>query len=138
MQAAPPDLEKTERQASRRGRGPSPAKTAATRAALVEAATAIFLERGFEATRMSDVALRAGLAKGTIYLHFTDKPDLFAAILRDLAFHARGGRAVPRPRLHEPTAAFLRRTMLPVLKEVQASGRGRVVLLVASEGARFP
>lgn len=121
-----------------RGRGPSPAKTAMTRRALIEAALATFLEHGFSATRMSDVAERAGLAKGTIYLHFTDKAALFAGVLREVMLVARAGRQAPRPRPDEPTRDFLLRTVPPVLHDLQVSGRFGVLYLVMAEGPRFP
>ena len=78
---------------ARRRRGPSPAKTAATRQALVEAGLAIFLERGYGATRMSDVAGQAGFGKGTIYLHFADKTVLFSAVLAQVAHTHPSGAA---------------------------------------------
>ena len=48
---------------TRRSRGPSPHKTAKTRAAIAHAALELFLERGYRAARISDVADRAGVAK---------------------------------------------------------------------------
>ncbi|RYB03265.1 TetR/AcrR family transcriptional regulator [Lichenibacterium ramalinae] len=122
----------------RRRRGPSPAKTAATRRALVEAGLALFLDTGYGATRMSDVALRAGLGKGTIYLHFSDKAALFDAVVREVALRTRAQRALPRPRPNEPTRDFLRRVVPPLLGLFRDSGLSRVILLVASEGARLP
>ena len=47
------------------------------------AALALFLERGFARTRMEDVARRAGVSKGAIYLHFDNKEDLFRAVVRE-------------------------------------------------------
>ena len=41
-----------------------------------------FIARGYAATRLDDVARRAGVAKGTIYLHFTDKEALFQELIR--------------------------------------------------------
>ena len=41
-----------------------------------------FIARGFAATRLDDVASRAGVAKGTIYLHFKDKEALFEELIR--------------------------------------------------------
>ena len=122
----------------KRHRGPSPAKTAATQQALVEAGLAIFLERGYGATRMSDVAARAGYGKGTIYLHFSDKTELFAAVLIRVAGRTRAGRPIPRPMPDETTRDFLRRVTPPLLMSFQGSGLGQVILLVASEAARLP
>ena len=41
-----------------------------------------FIARGFAATRLDDVAKRAGVAKGTIYLHFKDKELMFEELIR--------------------------------------------------------
>ena len=51
-------------------------------AEIIEAALALFAERGFAATKLEDVAARAGIGKGTIYLYFPTKEDLFRAVLR--------------------------------------------------------
>src|ERR1700743_801448 len=50
--------------------------------AIIEAAFDTFIEQGFAATRLDDVAKRAGVAKGTIYLHFKDKEALFEELIR--------------------------------------------------------
>lgn len=128
----------SDQQPARKGRGPSPAKTAATRQALAVAGLSVFLEHGFAGTRMNDVAQRAGLAKGTAYLHFTDKAALFAEVLRSFVRNAAGGKTIGRPRLGEATPDFLRRAFLPILGDIQASDRFRVLYLVIAEGARFP
>jgi AcrR family transcriptional regulator len=49
---------------------------------IVEAALALFTERGFAATRLEDVAAGAGIGKGTIYLYFPTKEELFRAVVR--------------------------------------------------------
>src|SRR6476469_10697746 len=49
------------------------ARAAERRQAIIEAAMDEFIARGFAATRLDDVARHAGVAKGTIYLHFSDK-----------------------------------------------------------------
>src|SRR5215831_2906436 len=56
---------------------PRAVKTAARREAILAAALDEFSARGFEAARIDDVARRAGVGKGTIYLHFRDKEALF-------------------------------------------------------------
>lgn len=48
------------------------------------AARAALIEKGYEAVLLSDVARRAGVAKGTLYLYFKDKEDLVAAVLEDV------------------------------------------------------
>ena len=123
---------------SKKRRGPSPRKTAATRAALIEAGLAAFLENGFAGTSINDVARRADLAKGTAYLHFADKNALFAEVLRNFVSDVAGGRRLGRPRPHERTDVFLRRVFLPILRDIQAQERFRVLYLVAAEGSRVP
>src|SRR5438046_7700873 len=66
---------------------PKPASNRAERAAerrgaIIAAAMDEFIARGFAATRLDDVAKRAGVAKGTIYLHFADKEALFQELVR--------------------------------------------------------
>src|SRR5262249_15956868 len=51
-------------------------------AEILAAALDCFAERGFAATRMDDVAARAGVTKGTVYLYFETKEDLFKALVR--------------------------------------------------------
>jgi len=47
---------------------------------IMQAAIEIFAKNGFDRTRMEDIAMAAGLAKGTLYLYFKNKEDLFYAI----------------------------------------------------------
>ena len=49
---------------------------------IIHAALACFQERGFAATRLEDVAVRAGVTKGTIYLYYPSKEDLFKAVIQ--------------------------------------------------------
>ena len=49
---------------------------------IIEAALEVFGERGLANARLDDIARRAGLAKGTIYLYFPNKEELFRAVIR--------------------------------------------------------
>ena len=49
---------------------------------LLQAALEVFVERGFASTRLDDVASRAGVSKGTLYLYFDNKEELFKAVVR--------------------------------------------------------
>src|SRR3974377_1411160 len=60
------------------------ARSAARREAVLSAALDEFSSRGFEAARLDDVARRAGVAKGTIYLYFRDKESLFQEMIRTM------------------------------------------------------
>lgn len=59
---------------------------------ILEAALAVFAERGLAAARLDDIAKRAGLSKGTIYLYFPNKEELFREVIRHsvIAFIERG------------------------------------------------
>ena len=59
---------------------------------ILDAALAVFAERGLAAARLEDIAKRAGVSKGTIYLYFANKEDLFRGVVRDtvIAFIERG------------------------------------------------
>ena len=52
-------------------------------AEIVAAALDCFAERGFAGTRLDDVASRAGVTKGTVYLYFANKEELFKAVVRE-------------------------------------------------------
>ncbi len=112
-------------------------KSAERRAAILAAALDEFTRQGFAAARLDDVAKKAGVAKGTIYLHFDDKEALFQELIRTML-----GPLVAS--LHELSATDLPiRTVLERFVEVFVSGlfetrRRDVAYLVITEGARFP
>src|ERR1700755_2292981 len=72
-------------------------RAADRRQAIIEAAFDTFIEQGFAATRLDDVAKRAGVAKGTIYLHFKDKQTLFQELVRTALAPLIGRLAAPPP-----------------------------------------
>ncbi|MBU3724053.1 MAG: TetR/AcrR family transcriptional regulator [Burkholderiaceae bacterium] len=52
---------------------------------LINAALSLFAEFGYSQTRLDDVAAKAGISKGTVYLYFASKQDLFEAVIRERA-----------------------------------------------------
>ena len=100
-----------------RGRAPDPQRVAQTREAILRSALTTFLERGFEGTRMVDVAARAGLAKGTLYLHFADKEVLFEFVLQQLISEPLARLRVGTAPPGESVRARLDRVMLPLLSD---------------------
>src|SRR5215813_6082104 len=52
-------------------------------AELLVAALELFVERGYASTRLDDVAAKAGISKGTLYLYFANKEELFKAVVRE-------------------------------------------------------
>lgn len=110
----------------------------ARREAIAEAALDIFVEKGFAAARMDEVAARAGVAKGTIYLHFRDKEALFEEIVRTMLVAPLSQASGEGPREDEGARDFLERRFLPILVELAGTRRGDVVRLLIAEGTRFP
>lgn len=87
------------------GRPRDPAKTEA----ILDAAWALFIERGFEAVPMEAVAVRAGVLKKTLYSSFADRTALFeAAMLREMERIEAAQRLAPAGEPEEPFIATLR------------------------------
>lgn len=121
-----------------RRRSPSIEKTARTRRAILAAATDSFLAKGYSDTRMEDIAARAAVAKGLIYVYFPDKMSLFDSVIRDVAQEPLRYLEKHRPHAGESTRSFLLRTIPPLLRDIGRSRRGAMIRLVLAEGARFP
>src|SRR5512139_3981145 len=113
------------------------ARAAERRAAIVDAALEEFIARGFAATRLDDIAKRAGVAKGTIYLHFKDKESMFEELVRIVIVPV-----VERLNALPPPAGSVRDLVEAFasnfLKEVADTRRGDLVRLIVAEGPRFP
>ncbi len=113
------------------------ARSAERRKAILDAALDEFAERGFEAARLDDVAKRAGIAKGTIYLYFRDKEALFQELLREMLvpiignIEALGLADIPVKQLAE-------RLRDVFIDEIFETRRKDVMRLMIAEGRRFP
>lgn len=70
------------------------------------AALELFIGQGYRSTRISDVAARAGVAKGTVYLHFADKQALFAGVISDVLDRRVADLEAARPAQGESLPAF--------------------------------
>jgi len=112
-------------------------RAAERRAAIVEAAMEEFVARGFAATRLDDIAKRAGVAKGTIYLHFKDKESMFEELIRTAIVPVVARlHALPPPSgsIREALERFAR----VFIEEIATTRRGDIVRLIIAEGPRFP
>jgi len=119
------------------GRGRRKARSAARRDAILAAALEEFSARGFEATRLDDVAKRAGVAKGTIYLYFRDKESLFQELIRAMLTPLVGTiEALGEADL--PVSVLADRIVDLFVREVYETRRKDVIRLMISEGRRFP
>lgn len=103
-------------------------RTASTRRALLEAARALFVARGYADTSTPEVAASAGITRGALYHHFADKQDLFRHVLEaeaeavrdDILAAARPGPS-PQAALIDGAEAYLQAMTLP--------GRTRLLLI---------
>jgi AcrR family transcriptional regulator len=111
-------------------------KSEARRQAIVAAALDEFCARGFAATRIEDVAARAGVAKGTIYLHFDDKQALFREIVTTMLVPLVAVLEAPPPDI--PLREIIGRFFDVFVAEIYSTRRRDVIRLVMTEGQRFP
>jgi AcrR family transcriptional regulator len=104
---------------------------------ILEAALDCFAERGFAATRLEDVAARAGVTKGTAYLYFKNKEELFKAVV--------SGYLVPTieqleaaARAPGPVSELLRTVAGMFVEKVYSTRFSALPKLVISEASNFP
>jgi AcrR family transcriptional regulator len=105
---------------------------------LIEAGFLEFAEHGFAATRLDDVARRAGAAKGTIYRYFEDKEALFMAAVRSRISPTLAdmrGTVLAFPGSTEDLIRLLIRTLYARLVE---SDLKVLLRIIVGEGAAFP
>jgi AcrR family transcriptional regulator len=107
-------------------------------AEIIEAAMGLWAERGFAATRLEDVAARAGIAKGTIYLYFASKEALFEGAVRERLLSMMQATDEMLGRFEGDTAALLTQFLRAV--RTRLSDEGAIVLprILLGEGQRFP
>jgi AcrR family transcriptional regulator len=107
-------------------------------AELLAAALELFVERGYAATRLEDVARRAGVSKGTVYLYFPGKEDLFKAVVREglVPLLERGEKVVAE---HEGSAVDLIRELVRGWWEgIGMTPYAGIPKLMVSECRNFP
>lgn len=107
-------------------------------AELLSAALDIFVEKGYAATRLDDVAKRAGVSKGTLYLYYDSKESLFKAVIRGGLIPAiqRGEKTVEE---HTgPMAELIEKIVFGWWSEVGTSQLGGIPKLMFAEAKNFP
>jgi len=105
---------------------------------ILDAALACFAEKGFAGTRMDDVAARAGITKGTIYLYFDSKQALFKALARQ-SIGAQLESVLAHVQAFQGASADLLRFVLGTIGHFAATS-DRVILprLLLAEAGNFP
>lgn len=104
---------------------------------IADAALVLFAERGFAATRLEDVATRAGVSKGTVYLYFQTKEALFKAVLRqEIVPNLEAMEAAVA--VHRGSASDLLRLIACHLQRVLRTDVTAIPKLVLAESGNFP
>lgn len=109
----------------------------ARRADILRIAREVFLQEGYAAASMSEIAARVGGSKGTLYNHFRSKEALFAAVLRE-AFEGEAAEAFDFGDDHSDLAGALTRLGGRFLRLMLSDPVIAVHRVVIAEGARFP
>lgn len=100
---------------------------------------ACFAERGFAATRMDDVAARAGVTKGTVYLYFPGKEELFKAVVRENIVPMLDAATQGAREATDPYAARLERFVARLVAFATSSDAiGAIPKIVLAEAHNFP
>jgi TetR/AcrR family transcriptional regulator len=105
---------------------------------LLDAALALFVEKGFAATRVEEVAARAGVSKGTLFLYFPSKEELFKAVVREnIAGRVLEG-ASEVAGYSGPTSELLAYLMQQWWARFGATKASGIAKLIISEASNFP
>ena len=105
---------------------------------LLAAALDLFVERGYASTRLEDVAKRAGVSKGTLYLYFTNKEELFKAVVRENIVPALGEAEDIISSFEGHSADLLRCVVLGWWERLGATKASGIIKLVMAEAGNFP
>ena len=105
---------------------------------ILDAALALFVEKGFAATRLDDVAESAGLSKAAIYLYFDDKTALFLGVIRQAVASNLGTVEAMLAAHRGPVAALIPRIFEFMASRIEDTPMASVAKIVISESRAFP
>jgi AcrR family transcriptional regulator len=106
---------------------------------LLAAALELFVDRGFAATRLEDVARAAGVSKGTLYLYFENKQDLFKAVVRDTIVQTIGQAESDAAAARDmPSDELLRQMLRTWWTQIGATKVAGLAKLMMAESGNFP
>ena len=105
---------------------------------LLEAALALFVEKGFAATRAEEVAQRAGVSKGTLYLYYASKEELLKAVIEQYLSARIADTAEEVRRIDGPMAPVLRDMLVPWWQQIYAGPVSGTFKLIIAEVRNFP
>jgi AcrR family transcriptional regulator len=105
---------------------------------LADAALELFVEKGFAATRLEDVAARAGVSKGTLYLYFDSKEALFKAVIQQAVIPAVAQGEQTIEQFEGSSADLLRKLVFGWWQLFGSTPVGGIPKLMISEARNFP
>jgi AcrR family transcriptional regulator len=107
-------------------------------AEIVEAAYRVFSEKGFAAARLEDIAQRAGVSKGALYLYFETKQDIFEAVVRDAVAPNISAIETFALGFAGPFDQLIRLIAPRAAELADTSKLGRIIKMVVAESGNFP
>ncbi len=113
-------------------------KKEARPAEILDAALDLFVEKGFSATRIEEIAKRAGVTKGTPYLYFSSKEDLFKAMVREFLVSNLGAMQHVVEQHSGSASALLHELVALWWQNVASQRAGGLCKLMIAEAANFP
>lgn len=105
---------------------------------LLEAALDLFVAKGYAATRVEAVAAKAGVSKGTLFLYFKSKEELFEAVVRENLTNVITQGIAELDSFQGSTADLLRHVMLQWWHRVGGTKASGITKLVMAEASNFP
>lgn len=105
---------------------------------ITDAAFKVFAEKGYAAARVEEVARRAGISKGLMYVYFRTKEELFKAVVRSVVVRRVDSLLKSLETTELSSEAFMRGPLLDFMKRVPGSPIAIVIRLLIAEGQRHP
>lgn len=105
---------------------------------LLDAALELFVEKGFAAARIEEVALRAGVSKGTLYLYYPSKEDLLKAVIEQRLSTEIAAVAAQAERFEGPTPELLRELLTSWWQRMYEGAASGVFKIIVTEVRAFP
>lgn len=110
----------------------------ARRAEILDAALAVFAEKGFYAAHMGEIGRRAGISQGTTYLYFTSKEEIFKTLVQESIAPRVSQLAQMTREFEGPTPDLIRLVMRAIVGFLGSSDRAVLPKLIIAETGNFP
>ncbi len=105
---------------------------------IIEAAMSEFTDHGFERAKLANIAARAGIAKGTIYLYFDSKEALFEEAVKTYVLSVMDAVDADITQKDGNTDALIRKLVARIYDHLVDSHAGTIMRILIIEGDRFP